>query len=193
MKRICVFAGSSPGVRPAYSEAARKLGTALTSRQLGLVYGGGDIGLMGILADTVLANGGQVVGVIPRPLVRRELAHEGLSELRVVSSMHERKAEMAALAEAFIALPGGLGTLEELLEVWTWAQLGIHRKPCGLLNVDGYYDRLLEFLDHTVGEQFVEPKYRSMMVVEDSPEKLLDRFDSYQSPIVRRWVTDSET
>ena len=180
-------------MRPAYSEAARKLGTALTSRQLGLVYGGGDIGLMGILADTVLANGGQVVGVIPRPLVRRELAHEGLSELRVVSSMHERKAEMAALAEAFIALPGGLGTLEELLEVWTWAQLGIHRKPCGLLNVDGYYDRLLEFLDHTVGEQFVQPKYRSMMIVEDSPGKLLDRFESYQSPIVRKWVAEGET
>ena len=193
MKRICVFAGSSSGVRPSYGEAARKVGAALTARNLGLVYGGGDVGLMGILADTILNAGGHVIGVIPAPLVEREVAHQGLSELRVVSSMHERKAQMAALADGFIALPGGLGTMEELFEIWTWAQLGIHRKPCGLLNVDGYYDPLLEFLARAVSQEFVEPKYRNMMVVEDSPEGLLDRFEAYRSPKVRKWATDSET
>ena len=175
-----------------YGDAARALGAVLISRDLGLVYGGGAVGLMGLLADTVLEGGGHVIGVIPRPLVDREVAHGGLSELRVVGSMHDRKAQMAHLADAFIALPGGLGTLEELLEIWTWAQLGIHRKPCGLLNVEGYYDRLLEFLDHAVGENFIAQKNRDMMTVAGNGEELLDRMESYRGPDVTRWIEESE-
>lgn len=193
MKRVCVFAGSSSGARSQYGDAARKLGAALLARNLGLVYGGGAVGLMGLLADTVLAGGGHVIGVIPRPLVDREVAHTGLSELRVVTSMHERKAQMAQLSDAFIALPGGLGTLEELFEIWTWAQLGIHRKPCGLLNAEGYYDHLLEFLDHAVAENFIEAKNRGMMTLASGGDVLLDQLKSYQDPEVPRWVEESET
>jgi uncharacterized protein (TIGR00730 family) len=193
MKRVCVFAGSSSGARSQYGDAARKLGAALLARNLGLVYGGGAVGLMGLLADTVLEGGGHVIGVIPRPLVDREVAHTGLSELRVVASMHERKAQMTQLSDAFIALPGGLGTLEELFEIWTWAQLGIHRKPCGLLNAEGYYDHLLKFLDHAVAENFIEAKNRGMMTLASGGDALLDQLESYQDPEVPRWVEESET
>ena len=147
---------------------------------------------MGLLADTVLEGGGHVIGVIPRPLVDREVAHSGLSELRVVASMHERKTQMAQLSDGFIALPGGLGTLEELFEIWTWAQLGIHRKSCGLLNAEGYYDRLLEFLNHAVDEKFIESKNRSMMTVAEGGDDLLDRLESYEGLEVRRWVEESQ-
>ena len=192
MKRVCVFAGSSSGARSQYGDAARSLGAALVSRNLGLVYGGGAVGLMGLLADAVLERGGHVIGVIPRPLVAREVAHSGLSELRVVASMHERKTQMAHLSDAFIALPGGLGTLEELFEIWTWAQLGIHRKPCGLLNAEGYYDHLLEFLNHAVAEKFIETKNRSMMTLAEGGSELLDRLESYQGLEVPRWVEESQ-
>ena len=193
MKRICVFAGSSPGAREEYAAAARSLGRSLVFRHLGLVYGGGDIGLMGILADTVLEEGGEVIGVIPRALVNREIAHRAVTELRVVRSMHDRKAQMAELADGFVVLPGGLGTLEEFLEILTWAQLGIHHKPVGVLNVSGYYDTLLEFLDQTVVEQFVQDKNRKMVLVEERPEALLDRFERYAPPEVRQWADSSET
>ena len=192
MKRVCVFAGSSLGARSQYGDAARSLGAALVSRNLGLIYGGGAVGLMGLLADTVLEGGGHVIGVIPRPLVDREVAHSGLSELRVVASMHERKTQMAQLSDGFIALPGGLGTLEELFEIWTWAQLGIHRKPCGLLNVEGYYDRLLEFLNHAVAENFIDTKNRSMMTLAEGGDELLDRLESYEGLEVPRWVEESQ-
>ena len=193
MKRICVFAGSSPGAREEYAAAARSLARSLVFRHLGLVYGGGDIGLMGILADTVLDEGGEVIGVIPRALVDREIAHRALTELRVVRSMHDRKAQMAELADGFVVLPGGLGTLEEFLEILTWAQLGIHHKPVGVLNVSGYYDALLEFLDQTVAEQFVQDKNRKMVLVEERPEPLLDRFERHIPPDVRQWADSSET
>ena len=193
MKRVCVFAGSSTGARPEYNDSARILGAALASREIELIYGGGGSGLMGVLADAVLAGGGQATGVIPGPLADRELAHSGLSELRVVSSMHERKAEMADLADAFIALPGGLGTLEEFMEIWTWAQLGIHAKPCGLLNTSGFYDALLQLIDNMVNEQFVQQIYREMIVVDDDVESLLDALENYQGPHVRRWMEASET
>ena len=193
MKRVCVFAGSSSGAHPEYNETARMLGTALALRGIGLVYGGGGGGLMGVLADAVLSGGGQATGIIPEPLADRELAHFGLSELRVVSSMHERKAEMENLADAFIALPGGLGTLEEFTEIWTWAQLGIHAKPCGLLNTIGYYDALLQFIDNMVNEQFVQQIYREMIVVDDDVDRLLDAMENYQGPRVRRWMEESET
>ena len=188
-----MFAGSSSGARPEYGETARMLGTALASRKIGLIYGGGGSGLMGILADAVLTGGGQAIGIIPGPLADRELAHSGLSELRVVSSMHERKAEMEDLADAFIALPGGLGTLEEFMEIWTWAQLGIHAKPCALLNTVGFYDALLGLIDNMVNEQFVRPIYREMIVVDDDAVRLLDALENYQGPRVRRWMEESET
>jgi len=193
MKRICVFAGSSHGLRGDYADTTRSLARALAVRKLDLVYGGGDIGLMGILADTALEEGGQVIGVIPRALADREIAHLGLTDLRIVSSMHDRKALMADLADGFIVLPGGLGTLEEFLEILTWAQLGIHHKPVGVLNVSGYYDILLEFLDQTVAEQFVRDKNRKMVLVEEHPEALLDRFEQYTPPDVRQWEDDSKT
>lgn len=193
MQQVCVFAGSSPGFRLEYRDAARSLARALLSRGLGLVYGGGAVGLMGVLADTLLDGGGRVTGVIPRPLVDREVAHSSLSELRIVASMHERKAEMARLADAFVALPGGLGTLEELFEIWTWAQLGIHRKPCGVLNVEGYYDRLLAFLDHSVDEDFLKAKHRGMLVVGQTGEDVLERLERYRPPEIPTWVRESET
>jgi hypothetical protein len=193
MKRICVFAGSSSGGRPEYANAARDLGNALTLRHLGLVYGGGDIGLMGVLADTVLELGGDVIGVIPRALVNREVAHHRLTELRVVSSMHDRKAQMEELSDGFVVLPGGFGTLEEFLEILTWAQLGIHSKPCGLLNVTGYYDTFLAFLDQTVEAQFVKEENRDLVIVEESAAALLDRFEKYDPPKVKKWADLSET
>lgn len=192
MKRICVFCGSSPGARPEYLRAAEQLGHVLASKNLGLVYGGARVGMMGKIAEAVLEKGGEVIGVIPKGLVEREVAFTGLADLRVVDSMHERKALMADLSDGFIALPGGLGTIEEFFEVATWAQLGMHPKPCGLLNVEQYYSRLMDFLDHTVSEKFVELEHRSMILVEESPERLLQKFETYQPPTVdkARWVLE---
>ena len=175
MKRICVFAGSSAGARAEYLVAAQKLGQALVRHQIHLVYGGAQVGLMGALADAVLAAGGHVTGVIPESLVAKEIAHVGLSDLRIVASMHERKAAMSTLADGFIAMPGGWGTLEELFEVLTWAQLGMHRKPCGLLNVVGYYDPLVALFDRAVADGFVRPENRAIVVTESDPEALIDR------------------
>ena len=174
MTRICVFAGSSAGILDDYAEAASRLGQALVSRGCSLVYGGAKIGVMGVVADAVLAGGGQVIGVMPTFLVDREVAHHGLTELRVVESMHERKAVMSELSDGVVALPGGLGTLDELFEALTWAQLGLHRKPCGLLNTAGYFDRLLGFLDHATDQQFVPAGHRAMLVCEDDADTLLD-------------------
>ncbi len=170
--------GSRHGSRPDYAEAASVLGRELVGRGYGLVYGGGNVGLMNVVADAVLGLKGNVTGVIPSSLVSKEVAHRGLTELRVVGSMHERKALMAELSDGFIALPGGIGTLEEFFEVLSWAQLGLHDKPCGLLNVSGYYDALIQFLDHAVSEDFIKPKHRALMLVEDDPAKLLGRFEA---------------
>jgi uncharacterized protein (TIGR00730 family) len=193
MMRVCVFAGSSSGSRPEYRAAAEGLGRELAARHIGLVYGGARIGLMGAVADAVLAAGGHAIGVIPGALAEKEVAHSGLTELRVVSSMHERKALMAELADGFVALPGGWGTLDELFEILTWAQLGIHRKPCGLLNVQGYFDRLLSFLDHTTGEGFVRLEHQSMISVSDSPATLLDTLAAYEPPRVEKWIDVAST
>ena len=175
-RKICVFTGSRHGASTAYADAAEQLARDLVERSFGLIYGGGNVGLMNIIADAVLDLGGHVTGVIPNALVSKEVAHRGLSELRVVNSMHERKALMAELSDGFIALPGGIGTMEEFFEVLSWAQLGIHNKPCGLLNVSGYYDPLIEFLDHAVSQDFVKPKHRALLIVEHDPITLLDRF-----------------
>ena len=188
MKSICVFTGSSPGAQPAYAEAAEALGRTLAERGLELVYGGAQVGLMGTLADAALASGGRVVGVLPEALVSKEIAHTGLSKLHVVSSMHERKALMAELSDGFVALPGGLGTLEELAEVLTWAQLGLHAKPCGLLDVAGYYTGLLSFLDHAVTERFVHPEHRSLLIAGDVPGALLDQLAAWRAPKLEKWL-----
>ncbi|HKP84463.1 MAG TPA: TIGR00730 family Rossman fold protein [Blastocatellia bacterium] len=193
MKRVCVYCGSSSGARPSYIEAARALGATLVRRGVGLVYGGAQVGLMGAVADTVLAGGGEVIGVMPEPLAAKEIAHAGLSDLRIVGSMHERKALMAELADAFIALPGGFGTLEEFCEIVTWVQLGLHRKPCGLLNVEGYYDGLLSFLDHAVAEGFIRPEYRSVVLTDSESDGLLEKFSKYEVPFLRKWIEREET
>jgi uncharacterized protein (TIGR00730 family) len=172
--RVCVFCGSASGVRPIYAEAAHALGRALAQAKLGLVYGGSSLGLMGILADAVLAMGGEVQGVIPNFMVTREIAHTGLSELHIVDSMHARKAKMTSLADAFIALPGGFGTLDELAEIFTWRQLDLHRKPIGLLNVDGYFDGFIGFIEHAVKEGFVRREHRQLLQVDSEPPRLLD-------------------
>ena len=176
-RKICVFTGSRHGTRPEYAQAATELGKELIARGYGLVYGGGNVGLMNVIADTVLKLGGHVTGVIPDSLVSKEVAHRGLSDLRVVQSMHERKALMAELSNGFIAMPGGIGTMEEFFEVLSWAQLGLHEKPCGLLNVAGYYDPLIEFLDRAVAQDFIKPKHRALLLVESEPALLLDRFE----------------
>ena len=188
LRRVCVFCGSSPGARPAYRAAAEELGRLLAARGLGLVYGGGNVGLMGVLADAALAAGGEVIGVIPRALVDLEVAHTGLRDLRIVDSMHERKAAMAELAGAFVALPGGIGTLEELFEVWTWAQLGLHAKPCALLDVAGYYAPLVAFLEHAVAARFLRPVHRAMLTVTADPQALLDHLAAYSPPVVAKWI-----
>jgi len=184
MKRICVFCGSSPGSKPEYVRAAVLLGQTLANKNIGLVYGGGSVGLMGKIAHAVLRNGGDVTGVIPKELVEKEVAFTGLSDLRVVGSMHERKALMEEISDGFIALPGGLGTIEEFFEILTWAQLGMHQKPCGLLNVCHYYDKLVEFLDQAVKHRFIEGEHRSMLLIEKNPEALLKKFEEYQPPKV---------
>jgi uncharacterized protein (TIGR00730 family) len=192
LNSLCVFCGSSSGASPAYAEAASRFGRAAAGRGLTLIYGGGRVGLMGIVADAALAAGGTVIGVIPEALATRELAHAGVTELRVVASMHERKAMMSELADGFLALPGGIGTLEEWFEVWTWSQLGFQPKPCGLLNVAGYFDPLLAFLDHMTAERFLTAVHRSMAIVDDQPERLLDRLASYQPPRARKWIDADE-
>lgn len=188
MARICVFAGSSPGALDDYAAAARNLAQALVSHGITLVYGGANIGLMGILADTVLECGGEVIGVIPGHLAAKEVAHLGLSELRVVDSMHERKTVMSDLSDGVVALPGGLGTLEELFEMLTWAQLGLHRKPCGILNVAGYFDRLLAFLDHAVDQHFVSAGHRGMLLSDSDATALLDGLADYLAPPGEKWL-----
>ena len=193
MKSLCVFCGSRSGTEAAYDEAARALGRALAAEGITLVYGGGRVGLMGIVADAALGAGGEVVGVIPRALLEREIAHSGLTDLRVVGSMHERKALMSELSEGFIALPGGTGTLEEFFEVLTWAQLGEHRKPCGLLNASRYYDPLLAVFDHMVQQGFLSEEHRAMVLVETGPEALLEVLAGYVPPRVVKWVDRAET
>jgi len=193
LRNLCVYCGSNPGRQGIYLEAARELGRIMAGRGIGLVYGGASVGVMGAIADAVLQAGGRAVGVIPESLVRKELAHGGLTELHVTASMHERKRLMADRADAFVALPGGAGTLEEIFEVWTWAQLGDHRKPCGLYNAGGYYDKLAQFLDHATAEQFLKPQHRDMLIVENDPLRLLDRFAAYEPPSVPKWVERAET
>lgn len=192
MRAVCVFCGSNAGARPAYAEAAAEVGRAIAARGLSLVFGGAAVGLMGTLADAALATGGKVIGVIPKALVEREIAHAGLSELHEVKSMHERKAMMADRSDAFLALPGGAGTLEEVFEAWTWAQLGHHQKPVGLLNVDGFFDDLIAFLDHQCRERFIREEHRDMLIVESDPNRLLDRFAEYQPPVVEKWIRAAE-
>jgi uncharacterized protein (TIGR00730 family) len=182
MKRICVFCGSTPGARPEYVEAARRLGALLARRKIGLVFGGGKVGMMGRLAQAARENGGEVIGVIPRDLFEKRVGFSDLADLRIVGSMHERKAMMAELADGFIALPGGLGTLEEIFEMMTWAQLGLHRKPCGLLNIGRYYTPLLVFLDQVLAQGFVDADHRAMIVTAEHPEELLRQFESYRPP-----------
>jgi uncharacterized protein (TIGR00730 family) len=191
VRRVCVFAGSSSGTVEAHHRVTVELARVLAERDIELVYGGGCVGLMGVLADAMLARGGRVIGVIPRALLAYEVGHHGLTELRVVESMHERKATMAGLSDAFVALPGGFGTLDELFEVLTWGQLGLHERPCGLLNVDGYYDALLAFLDRAHGDGFVRAMHRDMLLVDDDPARLLDRFADYEPPRVEKWLQRS--
>lgn len=186
--RLCVFCGSSVGRSAAFEDSAAALGVLLAQRGIGLVYGGAAVGLMGILGNAALAAGGHVIGVIPQALVDREVAHQGLTELRIVRSMHERKALMADLADGFIALPGGIGTFEEIFEVWTWMQLGTHAKPCALLNVRGFYDRLLEFLDGVVDHGFLKSAHRNALLVDDDPERLVDLLAAFRAPTESKWT-----
>ena len=188
MVRICVFLGSSVGRGPVYAQAATRLGTLIARRGMGLVYGGGTVGLMGLLADAATAAGGEVIGVIPEALRAREHDHPGLTRLHVVRTMHERKAMMAGLSDGFVALPGGIGTFEELFEVWTWSQLGYHAKPCGLLNVGGFYDGMSGFIDHVVAEGFLKPEHRRMLIVERDAETMLDRLATYLAPPAEHWI-----
>lgn len=188
MQSICVFCGSNAGKSEVYAGATRALARAIVGQGLKLVYGGGNIGLMGVLAETALAAGGHVIGVTPRRLLEKEVVHTGLTELKVVDSMHERKALMAELSDGFIVLPGGLGTFEETFEVLTWAQLGFHRKPCGLLNVSGYYNELMAFLDHAVTERFLKPEHRAMVLVENDPDSLIEQLKTYRPPEVSKWI-----
>jgi uncharacterized protein (TIGR00730 family) len=190
--RICVFCGSSAGASPVYRDAAATLGAALARGGRRVVFGGGRVGLMGVLADAALTAGGEVVGVIPQHLVDREVAHRSLTQLHVVKSMHERKAMMAELSDAFVVLPGGIGTLEEFFEVWTWGQLGLHQKPYGLLNAGGFFDPLLTFLDHAVAARFIRPEHRALLVVENRVERLLARLDEQSTPALPKWI-DQET
>lgn len=188
LRSLCIYCGSSSGDRPAYAAAAAELGRTLAARGIELVYGGAQVGLMGRVADAALAAGGRVIGVIPQQLMRKELAHHSLTALHVTASMHERKQKMAELAEGFIALPGGIGTFEELFEIWTWSQLGMHGKPCGLFNVDGYYDELVRFLDHATAHGFIREEQRRMLIVEREIEPLLARFEAYVPPRVEKWI-----
>ena len=192
LRRVCVFCGSQFGNRPAYREAAQAMGAALADQGIGLVYGGGSVGLMGVVADAVVAGGGEVIGVIPRHMDRAEVAHRGLTDLRVVGSMHERKALMYELSDGFVALPGGLGTLEELFEITTWCQLGLAVKPTGILDVEGFYDQLIAFLDHITAEGFVKPVHRELLVAARDPAAILDSLRAFVPPPLPRWLTQTE-
>ncbi|MBD8874774.1 TIGR00730 family Rossman fold protein [Roseibium polysiphoniae] len=193
MKSVCVFCGSSYGSNPVYTHAASETGTLIAKQGLTLVYGGAKVGLMGTVADAALAAGGEVIGVLPTSLQEKELAHDGLSELHIVGSMHERKAQMAELSDAFLTLPGGAGTMEELFEVWTWGQLGLHNKPCGFLNTQGFYDKLLGFLDFQTQEGFMKPVMRDMVQAAANPADLLEMFRAYQPPATPKWIEAEET
>lgn len=192
-RSLCVFCGSSTGDDPAFSQAARELGDSLVKRQITLVYGGGNIGLMGVIADRVMQGGGRVIGVIPRQLQEKELAHHGITDLQVVDSMHQRKARMAELAQAFIALPGGFGTIEEFAEVLTWSQLGLHAKPMGLLNVSGYFDHFLDFLDHAVDVRLLQSEHRRLVLESDRADPLLEQMQAWQAPRLPKWIESEET
>ncbi len=192
MKRICVYCGSNPGRNPLYRQAAAALGKTLADRGIGLVYGGASIGVMGAVADAVLDADGEAIGIIPRSLAVKEVAHENLSEQFVVESMHERKALMAEMSDGFVALPGGWGTIEEIFEILTWAQLGFHEKPCGLLNVAGYFDGLFSFLEHAIDEHFVKPQYRELLILESDENRLLERFGRYRAPKIHKWISPDE-
>lgn len=193
MQTICVFCGSSPGVKHEYAVGARELGCVLAKKNINLVYGGGRVGLMGMVADAALAAGSKVTGIIPRSLADKEIAHQGLTDLRIVTTMHERKAMMSELSDGFIAMPGGFGTLEELFEVVTWAQLGIHTKPFGLLNVAGYYDGLISFLDHSVEQGFVPLRHREMIIVSDEAEELVELLAAYRPIPEEKWLSSRQT
>ncbi|WP_432734814.1 TIGR00730 family Rossman fold protein [Maridesulfovibrio sp. FT414] len=188
MKSICIFLGANPGNDPKYAAAARNMGRELASRKIRTVYGGSNMGLMGILAESALEAGGEVVGVIPESLVKKEVAHFGLTELHVTDSMHERKALMAELSDGFIALPGGIGTMDEIFEIFTWAQLGFHSKPCGLLNIDGYYDRLMHFLNGVVEEGFLREAHKDMLISADTPAGIIEAFHGYVAPTLSKWT-----
>ena len=193
LSALCVFCGSNLGSDPAYAESARRVGRLLAERRIQLIYGGGRVGLMGALADAALEAGGTVIGVIPDALRRREIAHEGLTDLRVVQTMHQRKQRMADLSDGFLALPGGFGTFEEFCEILTWSQLGLHAKPCGLLNVKHYYAGLLALFDHAVAEQLLQPRNRAMVIAESEPDALLDAMQHYRAPPVEQWLTAETT
>ena len=192
-KRFCVFCGSSSGARESYAIAATSLARHLAANGIAIVYGGGKVGLMGKLADAALEAGGEVIGVMPRSLVEKEVSHSGLSDLRVVGSMHERKAQMAELSDAFIALPGGYGTFEEFCEVLTWTQLGLQRKPCGILNTEGYYDQLLALFDHAMDEHFLKPVHRRIVLSDSRPESLVRRLLECEPPLVDKWIDPKQT
>jgi len=193
MKAICVFCGSSYGTRKAYADAARATGRAIAEQGYTLVYGGAKVGLMGTVADAALNAGGKVIGVLPKALEDKEIGHEGLTDLHLVGSMHERKAMMADLSDAFMALPGGVGTLEEIFEVWTWGQLGYHSKPCGFLNIDGYYDDLIRFLDHQTDQGFTKDVMRAMVQIAGTPEEMIGLFENYTPPSAPKWIKRDET
>ncbi|MBT7589944.1 MAG: TIGR00730 family Rossman fold protein [Candidatus Scalindua sp.] len=193
MKRLCVYCGSSSGRQPGYAQVARQLAHAMVSKNIDLVYGGASVGIMGEIANAVLGEGGDVIGVIPKGLFAKEVAHTGITELREVGSMHERKALMADLSDGFIALPGGLGTIEEIFEIITWSQLGMHRKPCGLLNVNNYYDKLIGFLDHAVSEQFIKATHHSTILIDECPDGLLEKFEAYKAPETAKWIDRKST
>lgn len=189
MQRVCVFCGSSPGVKQEYAVGARELGLVLAKKNIDLVYGGGHVGLMGIVADAAMSAGAKAIGIIPRCLADKEVAHQGLTELKIVQTMHERKALMSELSDGFIAMPGGFGTLEELFEVITWAQLGIHKKPFGLFNVAGYYDKLIEFMDYQVEQGFVPQRHREMIIVSDEAEQLVEMLESFHPVAQEKWAS----
>lgn len=188
MKSVCVFCGSGEGIREDYARAARELGRTMVSRGLRLVFGGGQVGLMGVVADATMEAGGEAVGVMPQGLLEKEIGHQSLTDLKVVGTMHERKALMADMSDAFVGLPGGYGTFEELLEVLTWSQLGLHEKPCGLLNVAGFYEPLLALFDHAAAEGFIRGEHRALALIEEDPQKLLDLLESYTPPSTGKWV-----
>ena len=193
MKRLCVFCGSSPRARPANVAMALALGRLLADRGIGVVYGGASVGLMGAVADGALAGGGEVIGVIPRALAVKEIAHTSLTELHIVETMHERKALMSELSGGFVALPGGIGTLEEIFEAWTWGQLGIHQKPVGILDVRSYYASLLAFLDDALAQRFVKPEHRAQLVTATEPDELLEKMLAWKPLVVAKWMTEEET